>query len=72
MSNDVLKPTPQLLIKLGSIITHYEELNSEHGHQLDKAAIDSLMRNEDVIEWFNGMNKMAFLPLKRNNPSNQK
>ncbi len=66
MANDVLKPTPQLLIKLGSIITHYEELNSAHGHELDKAAIDSLMRNEDIIEWFEGMRKMAFLPVKRN------
>ncbi len=65
MANDVLKPTPQLLIKLGSIITHYEELNSKDGHELDKAAIDSLMRNQDVIEWFEGMRKMAFLPVKR-------
>jgi vacuolar-type H+-ATPase subunit C/Vma6 len=63
---DVLKPTPQLLIKLGSIITHYEELNSPHGHHLDRAAIDALMENDDVKEWFDGMNKMAFLPVKRN------
>lgn len=63
---DVLKPTPQLLIKLGSIITHYEELNSPHGHALDQSTIDALMKNEDVIEWFEGMRKMAFLPVKRN------
>ena len=63
---DVLKPTPQLLIKLGSIIVHYEELNSPLGHALDKAAIDALMENDDVKEWFEGMTKMAFLPVKRN------
>jgi len=66
MANDVLKPTPTLLIKLGSLIVHYEEWTSQHGHELDKAAIDGLMGNEDVKEWLDGMNKMAFLPSKRN------
>jgi len=66
MPEDIFKPSPQLLIKLGSIIVHYEELNSPHGHQLDDAAIKALMLNEDVLEWFEGMKKMALLPVKRN------
>lgn len=63
---DALMPTPTLLIKLGSIIVHYEELNSPHGHELDQAAINALMLNEDVIEWFKEMKRMALLPVKRN------
>jgi len=63
---DPLKPNPQLLIKLGSLITHYEEFNSKDGHSLDRSAIDSLTSNEDVIEWMKQMNELAFLPVKRN------
>lgn len=63
--NDALKPSPQLLIKLGSIIVHYEELNSPNGNKVDEAAIKGLMLNEDVIEWFKQMREMALLPVKR-------
>lgn len=63
--SDVLKPTPQLLIKLGSIIVHYEEWTSVKGHELDKITIDAIMKQEDVKEWFKGMNEMALLPLRR-------
>lgn len=62
---DVLKPNPQLLIKLGSLIVHYQELNSSDGHYMDKAAIDSLLNDADVVEWLNGMDEMAFLPKTR-------
>lgn len=65
MTHDVLKPTPQLLTALGSIIVHYEEWTSNSGHQLDKITIDAMMKREDVREWFKGMNEMALLPLKR-------
>lgn len=63
---DPLKPTPQLLIKLGSIIVHFEELTSPGAHEVDKAAIDTLMEDEEVVEWMKSMDKMAFLPVKRN------
>lgn len=61
-----LNPSPQLLIKLGSIIVHFQELNSPHGHHLDKAAIDSLLKNEDVSDWLKEMEEAALLPKKRN------
>lgn len=54
-----------LIIKLGSIITHYEELNSPGGHPMDQTAIDSLMANADVVECFENMRKAGFLPTKR-------
>jgi hypothetical protein len=62
---DELKPTPQLLIKLGSIIVHYQELLSSDGHYMDKAALDSLLNDEDVIQWMKQMDDNAFLPKKR-------
>lgn len=65
MAEDILKPSPQLLIKLGSIIVHYEEYNSPDGHFLDKQTIEAMMEQEDVKEWFKGMKEMALLPLKR-------
>ncbi len=62
---DVLKPSPQLLIKLGSIIVHFEEYLSPDGHVLDMEAFKALLNNDDVKEWLEGMDKMAFLPKKR-------
>ena len=62
---DALNPTPQLLIKLGSIIVHWEEYNSKDGHFLDLQTIEAMMEQEDVKEWFSEMNKLALLPLKR-------
>ena len=63
---DSLKPSPQLLIKLGSIIVHYQELNSKNGHHLDQSAIDSLENDPEIIEWFKEMDNDALLPKKRN------
>lgn len=62
---DELKPTPQLLIKLGSIIVHYQELLSNDGHYMDKAALDSLLSDEDVTQWMKQMDNNAFLPKRR-------
>ncbi len=62
---DVLKPTPQLLIKLGSLIVHYEEFVSPNGSVIDKQTIDAMMKQDDVKEWFTEMRKLALLPLKR-------
>lgn len=66
MKADELKPSPQLLIKLGSLITHYQEWTSQHGHKLDKSAIDSIEGSEDFKEWMKQMDDNAFLPKKRN------
>ena len=62
---DPLKPSASLLVKLGSIIVHYEESKSDEGHHLDLSAIDGLMQDPEVVEWFEAMNGMALLPLKR-------
>ncbi len=60
-----LKPSAQLLIKLGSIIVHQQELSSANGHYMDKAALDSLLSDPEVIAWMKEMDSMALLPKKR-------
>jgi hypothetical protein len=62
---DMLNPTPQLLIKVGSLVVHYQEWTSGSGHPHDKIAIDTLEQDPEVIDWFAQMTKAAFLPVKR-------
>lgn len=60
-----LTPNVTLLVKLGSIAVHAEELLSPKGHVLDKTALDSLLNDSEVREWLHTMDAMAFLPKKR-------
>lgn len=63
---DVLKPSAQLLMKIGSALVHAEEFLSPHGHPLDKNTFDRLMRDSDLQEWIKEMTDLALLPVKRN------
>jgi len=63
--NDPLKPTVSLLVKLGSIIVHQEEMTSQKGHRFDKYAFDAVRTDPEVVEWLANMTAMALLPVKR-------
>jgi hypothetical protein len=65
---DPLKPSATLLIKLGSMVVHYEEMLSRKGHEFDKHALDTLYADEEVQAWFAAMTKMAFLPVEALKP----
>ena len=65
---DALKPGASLLVKLGSIAVHVEELISPAGHEFDKAAIQTLLNDVEVKSWLEEMDALAFLPKKRNAP----
>lgn len=60
-----LQPELSLLIKLGSLAIHVEELLSSKGHQFDKIAIEQILSDAQVKEWIRAMDKQAFLPVKR-------
>jgi hypothetical protein len=60
-----LRPTASLLVKLGSIAIHAEELLSPTGHPLDRVAMQTLYGDEEVKDWIAQMNAMAMLPVKR-------
>ena len=62
---DALKPSVGLLVKLGSLIVHYQEFTSPKGHEFDKDAIDALERDPEVADWINAMERGGFLPVKR-------
>jgi hypothetical protein len=62
---NVLKPSLPVLITLGSIAVHAEELLSPDGFNIDKDVILQLLQNAELKEWIKEMNKMAMLPVKR-------
>jgi preprotein translocase subunit YajC len=54
-----------LLVKLGSIAVHADEMMSPQGHMVDKYALKTLLEDKEVTEWLASMNKLAMLPVKR-------
>jgi hypothetical protein len=63
--NDPFKPSASLLVKLGSIIVHYEELTSPNGHDVDRQTLDSLTYDPEVVQWLATMQSLSMLPVKR-------
>lgn len=63
--SEALKPTVTLLVKLGSIAVHVEEMLSPLGHHFDRTALEQLLKDDEVAAWLKAMDKMAFLPKKR-------
>jgi hypothetical protein len=63
---DVLRPSVAVLCAFGSIAIHAEEYLSPAGHPFDAEAIKSAMSQPEVQTWITGMQKAAFLPVKRN------
>jgi hypothetical protein len=61
--SDPLKPALPLLMKLGSIVIHAEEMLSPQGHPVDVDTLRALVANEDVQQWIADMG--VYLPLKR-------
>ena len=62
---DMLKPSVPLLVKLGSIVVHSDELLSPSGHDFDRIALKALMDDPEVKDWLQAMGKAAMLPVKR-------
>jgi hypothetical protein len=60
-----LSPSASLLVKLGSIVRHSEELLSPDGHDFDRASIGSLLGDPEVVEWMAAADGMALLPVRR-------
>lgn len=58
-------PSMRLLVKLGSIAVHADEMLGPKGHEVDKAALCSLLNDEEVQAWLKAMNQLALLPVKR-------
>lgn len=63
---DTFAPPLQLLVKLGSLAVHADELTQPGAHEVDAVAIRSLLADREVDAWLVAMNNHGFLPLKRN------
>lgn len=63
--SDPLKPSASVLIKLGSIAVHIDEMLSPKGHEFDRPALDTVLYDPEVKEWLASMDKLALLPKKR-------
>ncbi len=61
----IFEPSKTLLIKLGSIATHTDELLSDKGHHFDVEVLKALLNDIEVVEWLSEMDKLALLPKKR-------
>lgn len=64
---DPYKPSLSLLVKLGSIAVHADELASPDGHHFDAVALRQLIKDAEVRNWITSMG--AFLPVKRKSPN---
>ena len=71
MKPNPLTPSTSVLVKLGSIAVHVDEMKSykfnpaQHGFVHDLSAIEQLLDDPEIKEWMDQMGKMAFLPVKR-------
>ena len=61
----IFEPSKTLLIKLGSIAIHSDEMLSDTGHHFDAEVIKALLKDVEVAEWLKEMDKLALLPKKR-------
>ena len=59
-----MKPNQGLLMKLGSIIVHLEELLETDIHT-DLKAAQSLISDAEVVTWLREMTAKGLLPVKR-------
>lgn len=60
------KPELGVLVKLGSIAIHVDEMLSSDGHLFDKVALQQLLNDSEVKDWLRAMDKMGLVPKKRN------
>lgn len=60
-----LKPSASLLAKLGSIAVHAEEFIEPRGHEFDRKALETLLKDPEIREWLNDMTLLAMVPVRR-------
>lgn len=61
-----MKPELAILVKLGSIAVHVEEMMSPDGHGADKISLEALLDEPDLKAWIEQMDKIGLMPKKRN------
>jgi hypothetical protein len=67
---DELKPGLSLLVKLGSIAVHVEEMLGTTGHTFDRYALKTLLDDAEVKQWIKDMG--VYMPIKRTGANSAK
>jgi hypothetical protein len=68
----MMKPSPALLVKLGSIIVHFDEATEPGAHEFDLHTARQLLADPEVAAWMKAMTAAAMLPVKRSTPARAK
>lgn len=66
-----LSPPASLLVKLGSIIVHFDEYYAAGGHPFDLQTAQQLLLDPEVQTWIIEMTSRAMLPVKRSSPASR-
>lgn len=61
----MFSPPVTLLVKLGSIAVHADEMMSSDGHSFDRIALQGLIVDPEVSAWIKLMDGAAMMPKKR-------
>lgn len=64
-TTDIIQPALSLLVKLGSIAVHADEMLSPRGHDFDKQELLVRLRDPEVVAWLKEMDRLALVPKKR-------
>lgn len=64
----MMQPSPALLVKLGSIIVHFDEATEPGAHAYDLTTARQLLADPEVADWMKQMRAAAMLPVKRSEP----
>ena len=68
--NTCLAPPVTVLVKLGSLAVHAEEMMSPDGHAYDRIAIEQLLADHELKSWLAAMRSLVMLPVKRKEQPN--
>lgn len=65
-----LKPSTQLLVKIGSALAHAIEGHGARAHPFDWTAFNALVYDDiELKDWLRAMTEDGFLPLPRHKPT---
>ena len=61
----IFQPPVPLLVKLGSIVVHCEEMLGPDAQNVDRIAAQGLLNDPTVRQWLSEMTEVGLLPVRR-------
>lgn len=60
-----LAPAASLLVKVASILVHFDEFHGPYGHALDFFELTRLLEDPEVLDWLAEMTLRGLAPVQR-------